>query len=290
MRLKLIYNPAAGRGRAMRHIRAAERHLKALGAEVDPYESVSADDLTREAAASSRNRVKYDRVVVCGGDGTVNLALRDFDLEHGTLGIIPLGSGDDFAQVMRIPKNIRAACEVAVRGRERAVDVATADDFRYLGVASVGFDSEVARFANEKVKRLRGSMIYLYSILRVLPRFQPRRVRINGRDEEIMLAVFANSPRYGGGVRIAPAARLDDRQLDVCIVHRTSRTQLLWTLPRAYNGGHVRKPFVEMRRGAEFRVESNAPMDIFADGEMLTRTPVTFRIAAHRLRVVVPSL
>lgn len=283
MRLFLVYNPAAGRGRAKRHVREAEQHLRQLGAQVDTYESVSPDDLTRAAAAGS---VRYDRVVVCGGDGTLNRAVRDFDLERGSLALIPLGSGDDFARVMRIPRDVRAACEVAVRGRERAVDVATADDLRYLGVAGVGFDSEVAAFANENVKRLRGSAVYLYAILRVLPRFRPRTVRINGRDEEIMFAVFANSPRYGGGIRIAPSAKVDDRQLDVCIVHRTTRTQLLLTLPRAYTGAHVRKKFVETRRGAEFRLESNVPLDIFADGERLMKTPATFRIAPQRLRMV----
>ena len=284
----LVYNPAAGRGRAIRRVREAVGHLRALGAEVEPYESVSPDDLTRAAAAGSRGG-KYDRVVVCGGDGTLNFAVRDFDLEHGTLALLPMGSGDDFARVMRIPRNLRAACEVAMRGRERAVDVGSVDDQRFLGVAGVGFDSEVARFANENARLLRGAAVYLYAILRVLPRFRPRQVRINGRDEEIMFAVFANAPRYGGGIRIAPAARLDDRQLDVCIVHRTSRFQLLATLPRAYSGGHIKKPFVETRRGSEFRVESNTPLDIYADGERLSRTPATFRIAPQKLRIVVPA-
>ncbi len=285
MRLRLIYNPAAGRGRAKQHAREVEQHLRALGATVAPYASSSPEDLTREAAESSRSA--YDRVVICGGDGTLNLALRKFDLARSTLALIPLGSGDDFARVNGIPRDVRAACTVAVSGVVREVDVALANGLRYAGVAGLGFDSEVARFANERVKHIHGSPVYLYATLRVLPSFKPRCVRIDGAEEEIMLAVFGNSPQYGGGIKIAPQALLDDGLLDACIVHRTSRLQLLKTLPRAYRGTHIRSSFVETRRSREFYVESDSPMDVYADGEALTTTPVRFGIAPAKLRIVV---
>lgn len=285
MKLKLIYNPAAGRGRAKHHAREVEQRLRSLGADVEPYASTSPADLTRSAAESSR--AGFDRVVVCGGDGTLNLALRDFDLSRGTLALVPLGSGDDFARVNGIPRDVGGACDVAVNGVVRQVDVALANNLRYAGVAGLGFDSEVARFANERVKHLRGSAVYLYAILRVLPSFRPRRVRIDGRDEEIMFCVVGNSPQYGGGIRITPDALLDDELLDACIVHRTSRFQLLKTLPRAYNGTHVKKAFVETRRAREFHVESDSPMDVYADGELLTTTPVRFSLADQKLRIVV---
>src|SRR5213082_750960 len=92
MRLRLLYNPAAGRGRAKAHVREAEEILRAGGAAVECEGSASPEDMTRLAAESSRG--DYDRVVVCGGDGTLNLAVREFDLERGTLALIPLGSVD----------------------------------------------------------------------------------------------------------------------------------------------------------------------------------------------------
>ncbi|MEA2164740.1 MAG: hypothetical protein QOK37_2867 [Thermoanaerobaculia bacterium] len=287
MRIKLIYNPAAGRGRASRHHAEAERILRELGADVDAHASSSPADMTRAAADASRGA--YDRVVVCGGDGTLHLSVREFDLANGTLALIPLGSGDDFAKVLGIPRDLRAACELALRGNAREVDVALANGIRYLGVAGLGFDSEVARYANENVKFLRGSLVYLYAILRVLPRFTPHRVIINeSRGEEIMFATVANSRQYGGGIRIVPDAKIDDRQLDLCIVHRTSRFQLLKTLPKAYTGAHVKSPFVEMGRGAEFSFDSERPMDVYADGERITATPVLFALANERLRIVAP--
>jgi diacylglycerol kinase (ATP) len=287
VKVKFIFNPAAGRGRAARHHAEAERCLRELGADVDAHASSSPADMTRAAAEASRG--EYERVVVCGGDGTLNLAVREFDLGQGTLALIPQGSGDDFAKVLGLPRKVEAACELALRGSAREVDVAVANGVRFLGVAGLGFDSEVARFANENVKFLRGSLVYLYAILRVLPRFTPHRVVIDGtREEQIMFATVGNSRQYGGGIRIVPDARIDDGQLDLCIVHETSRLQLLKTLPKAYTGAHVRSPFVETGRGTSFTFASDRLLDVYADGERITATPVRFALAPERLRIIAP--
>jgi diacylglycerol kinase (ATP) len=288
--LKVIYNPTAGRGKARRWVREVEERLRSRGARVECEPSEGPDDLVRIGAESSRGG--YDRVVVCGGDGTLNLAVREFDLGRGTLALIPTGSGNDFARVTGIPRTIGAACDLVFDGVVREVDVALANGIRYLGVAGLGFDSEVADFANNHVKFLRGSIVYLYAILRVLPKFMPRRVRIRSgnatRSEEIMFAAVGNSRQYGGGIRITPDALLDDGQLDLCIVHKTTRVELLKTLPKAYTGAHVKSPFVEMSRGREFHVDGDAPMPVYADGEPLTTTPVSFALAEQKLKIIVP--
>ena len=290
MHLKVIYNPAAGRGRARRRVREVEASLRARGARVDCEPSTSPEDLTRIAAESSRDP-RFDRVVICGGDGTLNLAVRDFDLDRGTLALIPGGSGDDFAKVLGLPRDVRRACDVVIDGTPREVDVATANGLRYLGVAGLGFDSEVASYANRNVRFLRGSAVYLYAIFRVLPKFTPRPVRISSgggsRDEEIMFAAVGNSRQYGGGIRITPDASIDDGLLDLIIVHRTTRGQLLKTLPRSYTGSHVKSPFVETGTGTEFRFESATPMEVYADGEPLTTTPVSFALEPRKLKIVV---
>jgi YegS/Rv2252/BmrU family lipid kinase len=290
LKLRLIYNPAGGRGRTRRHVAEAVRELQALGASVDVHASANAADLTRAAADGSRGG--YDRVVVCGGDGSVHYAVRDFDLGRGTLALIPLGSGDDFARVTGVPRTLRAACANVVHGTVRPFDVALANGIRYMGVAGLGFDSDVNRFANQNVRLLRGSAVYVYAILRILPRFTPRPVRIRmndcTRDEQIMFATVGNTRQYGGGIRIVPAADPADGILDYCIVHRTSRFQLVVTLPLAYSGAHVRKPFVETGRGNSFLFESDRPLDVYADGEFVTQTPVSFELEKQKLRLVVP--
>ncbi len=291
MRLKLIYNPAAGRGRARRRIDDVERYLTARGADLDVHATTSPEDLTRVAGEASRGG--FDRVVVCGGDGTMHFAIRHFDLDRGTLATIPLGSGDDFATVLGIPDDLGKACDVALGESLREVDVALANGIRYLGVAGLGFDSEVAAYANRNVKWLRGSAVYLYAILRVLPQFMPHRVRMhidgNERDQQIMFATVGNTRQYGGGIRIVPAAQPDDAVLDYCIVHRTSRLQLLVTLPLAYSGRHVIRRFVETGRGLDFHFAPERPLEVYADGEYVTNTPVTFGLERRKLRVCAPQ-
>ena len=128
----------------------------------------------------------------------------------------------------------------------------------------------------------------------MLPRFTPHRVRmrVDGkqREEEMMFAVVGNTRQYGGGIRIVPAAEVDDGILDFCIVHRTSRMQLLKTLPQAYTGKHVKSSFVETGRGREFFFDSAQPLDVYADGEFVTRTPVTFGLEKEKLKVVAPVI
>ena len=290
MHLKLICNPTAGRGRAHRHIREALSYLESRGARVEMEESRTPEELTRIASESSRQ--DYDRIVICGGDGSLNLAVRDYALGRTPMALLPLGSGDDFATVCGIPKSVNKACDIAIDGEVREVNVATANGKRYMGVAGLGFDSEVNEYANNNGKYLSGSLVYLYAIFRVLPKFKPHRVRIsNGsgtREQEIMFAAVGNSRQYGGGIRIVPEAKIDDDLLDVCIVHSTSIGQLLQTLPRAYTGGHVKKSFVETGRGLEFSFDCDHTLKVFGDGEHLTQTPVTFGLEPKKLPVVVP--
>ena len=176
-------------------------------------------------------------------------------------------------------------------GKVRQVDVVEANGIRYVGVAGLGFDSVVARHANG-VRFLRGSLVYLWSIFRVLPQFQPKRLRMSvdgaPRQDDVMFAVVANSPRYGGGIHIAPRADVSDEMLEAYLVHRTSKGMLLKTLPLAYTGKHVKSEFVEHLRGRHFAIDADEKLELYADGEYVTNTPVEIRIAAEKLGVYVP--
>jgi len=290
MKLRLIVNPTAGRGRAGAKARQARDYLEARRAEVELVESRDRDHLVELAADPSN--AGFDRVVACGGDGTLHWIVRGLDLSATTLAMLPFGSGDDFARVVGVPLDVEGACDVILDGEPREFDVAEANGIRYLGVAGLGFDSEVARYANEEVKRLRGPLVYLYSVFRVLRRFEPRPVTIVEGDvercEQIMFAVVGNTRQYGGGIRIVPAAEPDDGLLDLCVIARCSRWELLKALPAAYGGKHVKNRYVSIVRGTRFGFRSEQPLDVYADGEFLTTTPVTIRLADQRLRFVVP--
>ncbi|HUO84678.1 MAG TPA: diacylglycerol kinase family protein [Thermoanaerobaculia bacterium] len=290
MRIKIVVNPVAGRGRARRWLASAVRSLVERGAEVEVVESRGRDHLIEIGRSASNER--WDRVVACGGDGTLHLLIRDMNLQRVTLGILPSGSGDDFARLLGIPHDPEIAAEYLFSETVREVDVASANGIRFLGVASVGFDAEVARYAHDHARFLRGSAIYLYSIFRVLPRFRPHRVifeRDGDRQEvEMMFAAIGNSSRYGGGIQVVPPAMIDDGLLDVCLVERCSKLDLLRTLPLAYSGKHITRPYVSLLRGRRFRFESEEHLEVFADGEPVTTTPVTLDLEKERLRIVVP--
>ena len=290
MRLRVLFNPAAGRGRAKEKIGRALRHLERRGGLIDFHQTRNPEDMIEKAAASNGN---CDRLVVCGGDGSLHLALRRLDLGKTVVALLPFGSGDDFAQTVGVPRDTASACDTVFDGVPREVDVALVNGTRYVCVAGLGFDSVVTSYAN-RIKRLRGPLVYLAAIARVLPSLKPYRVRLSvdgiEREENIMFAVVANSPRYGAGIRIAPSAEVDDRMLDLTLVRSCSRMRLLATLPKAYSGRHVESPFVETMRGTHFRFESGQPLDVYADGELVATTPVEMSLAPDRLRVVVPRV
>lgn len=262
--------------------------LRAAGAEVLHYESKSREHMIEMARQLTPENC--DRAVVCGGDGSFHLALRGLDLRI-PLAVLPLGSGDDFAKTIGVPSRLELACDTVVNGVIREIDVGVANGLRYIGVAGVGFDSVVAARAN-RVKYLRGSLVYLYSIFSVLPSFKavPMTIAIDGvaETEEVMFAVVGNTHRYGAGVLIAPAAKVDDGLLDLYVIGKCGMWDLLTTLPKAYTGKHVNSPFVRSARGRAMRIETATPMEVYADGEPLTSTPVEISIAPEKLKIIVP--
>jgi diacylglycerol kinase (ATP) len=288
MKLRLLLNPSAGRGRAAKRVGAAVEELQRLGAEVSLGVASSAPhlaELAREASAGT-----WDRIVACGGDGTVHWVLRGLDRERAVLGVLGLGSGNDLSRVLKMPQSVAESCRMLLEGDVVPFDVATANGVPWLGVGALGFDSEVARYANDHVRHLRGSLAYLYAIFRVIGKFTPHEIRIEidgeSRTEHVMLLAVGNTHRYGGGIAIVPTAQPDDGMLDLCIVSRCSRWQLLRTLPKAYRGRHVESPFVRIERVERLAVTASETLELFADGEPVTTTPVELAIAPQKLRIV----
>ena len=167
-------------------------------------------------------------------------------------------------------------------------------------VGGVGLDAEIARRANQLPRWLRGHGGYALSLPSALLHFTPFQVRISVLDSEqnsatdriagpVMLAAFANAPAYGGGIRIAPDARLDDRKLDICVVGKLTKLRLLRLFPSVYFGRHLGIRQVEYLQTEHVRVETDQPMDVYADGEYVCRTPVEVSIEPAALKVIVPA-
>ena len=273
----------------MRRLPEAEAELRRLGADFRTVQTLDpghARELAAEAAGAG------ETVAALGGDGFLRLLaepLRDTD---GALAVLPAGRGNDLARVLGISDDVVEAVRTAVQGTDRMIDVAEAAGEPYLGIASLGFDSDANRIANES-RVVRGNLVYLYAALRALWSWKSAgfTVTVDGEVHELRgySVAVANSKAYGGGMYIAPQAELDDGLLDVISIGETSKPRWLMNLPSVFRGRHVNDPSVTVLRGGEVSVSADRPFRIYADGDPIGDVPLTMTVRPRCLRVVVPA-
>ncbi|GAA3861379.1 diacylglycerol/lipid kinase family protein [Tessaracoccus defluvii] len=291
----VVCNARSGGGRAGRVLPKVRARLMAGLPDAQLHVVVSnsfeeARDLTRTAALSARGG---DLVVVMGGDGMAHLGLNACAGTEATLGLVPAGTGNDFARGVGIPGGIHEAVEAIVHGRTRQVDlshVMNPDGQYYVGaVVSSGYDARVNRATNDIRIRL-GALSYGYIALRELANFSPLtyRLTVDGQERELraMLVAVANTGLFGGGMRIAPDADPADGLLDITVIKEASRGKLLRLLPSLYSGNFVKDPAVELLRARHVTVDGDG-LFIMGDGEELGQVPATVEIAPGALRVIV---
>lgn len=283
----LLVNPAAAGGRAL-GVLGEVRPILDAAADVRVVETRGLDhalDEARVAAAAG------ETVTAIGGDGTVGClagALRDAPVP---LAIVPGGRGNDFARVLGIPFEPAAAARVVLEGHERLVDVAEVNGRPFVGIASLGFDSDANRIANE-TRLIRGNLVYVVAALRALAawRHASYTVIVDGErhDWRGYSVAVGNSKAYGGGMMLIPHAEVDDGRLDVFLSGESSKLSFLRYLPKVFKGAHVHNPSVRFLKGSEVRIHADRPFTVYADGDPIGDLPVTVGIRERCLRVVVP--
>jgi diacylglycerol kinase (ATP) len=292
-------NPAAGRGRGDRDVAAVVAALRSAGLDVTEIRAPGPAAAGAACAAAVAGGV--DALVAVGGDGTVHLAVQAVAGTSTALGIIPAGTGNDFAAALGVPPDpLRAAEALAARllgGGPVAVDAVRttrADggpDHWWACVLASGFDSAVNERAN-RMRWPRGPRRYDLAILAELARLRPLdyRLTLDGVAQELrgVLVAVGNTDSYGGALRMCPAADPADGLLDVTVVGPVSRFQLMRVKPRVYTGMHVDHPLVSTYRAAEVRIESPG-VTAYADGERLGPLPLTLTCVPGALTVLAPG-
>jgi diacylglycerol kinase (ATP) len=305
----VIVNPASAGGRTARDWPRVQRCLVDAGVDFEPRMTSAAGDATRLAREALREG--FARVVALGGDGTLNEVLNGFfDPEtrqpvssEAVLGMIPSGTGGDFRKSAGIPLAHAAACALLARGDSRLVDAGRVDYHGggapgprwFVNIADCGIGGDVVRRVNASRKSRGGTVTFLYHSLAALATFGSRMVRVDIDGEAIegpmQSVVVANGSYFGGGMRVAPGARLDDGLFDVVLTADHGLRRSLAGLPGLYKGRHVGRPGITVRRGRVVTVTplEQRPVLFDVEGEQVGRAPATLTCLPGAIRLCAPA-
>jgi YegS/Rv2252/BmrU family lipid kinase len=259
------------------------RHAVTSGTELrDTLERVVADD--------------HDLLVVGGGDGSVGYAAGLVAGTDVTLGILPLGTANDFARTLQLPTDLRAACQTVASGKVVDIDLGRVDERPYVNVASVGLSVGVIEALTPGLKRRLGPLAYPVAALRAYRRHTPFRARLEfpagEREplelEDLLQVAVGNGRHYGGGNAVSPTAGIDDHILDVYAIER-GRLRDHVSIARLFKDGS----FVEHERVHHLttrcvRLVTEPPLPVNLDGELAAMTPSLFEIQRNAVHVIVP--
>ncbi len=271
-KIRFLVNPSSG-GAAGRRALPAIRAGLPRGARL----VVSRDGAHLAAEARRAVDEGVERLVVAGGDGTFHLVVPALIGAATCLGLVPVGRGNDFAASLGVPAAVPEAVRLALTARERRIDVGRAGDHRFAFYCGAGFDSAVSATADEHSRRLPSSITYILATVRTLMSFRPPAAQVEwqgGRFAgELMFATVCNGPMFGGGMLIAPEAELDDGLLDLVLVRKVSRLELLRVFPRVFRGTHVDHPAISIHRTPWVRMRFTQEALLGCDGEVLGPLP-----------------
>jgi YegS/Rv2252/BmrU family lipid kinase len=289
MPLALLVNPASAGGKTLKLLPEVEAALDARRAVFRVQRTKGLEHGAEQALLA----VEAGEVpVVVSGDGLVGAVGGAMAGSDTPLGILPGGRGNDLARVLGIPGGPIDAVAALFAGHSRRIDVAEANGRRFLGIVSVGFDSECNRLANE-VTLIRSNLVYVYSLLRTLIGWKPARFTIRVDDERTRFTGYsvsvANNSTFGGGMRIAPDADLEDGLFDVIAIGEVGKLRFLANLPKVFKGTHVEGEEVQVFRAPHLELTASKQFPVYADGEHLTDLPASLRVLPRALRVLVPA-
>jgi YegS/Rv2252/BmrU family lipid kinase len=280
---KLILNPTAGRGRARTLADGIQSELRARGVETDIVRTRHVRDAVDVAHRAHDDG--YETVIAAGGDGTIHEVANGLmhaagDGVAGTLGIVPIGTGNDFIKSAGVPADWREACQVIGAGYKRRIDVGCINGEYFVNQAGIGFDAQVSIEALN-ITWARGMAVYVLALARnMLLSYRTPHVALemDGRhtEQRITLVTIGNGRCAGGGFWLTPAAELDDGWFDICVADQLSKPGILALIPHVMRGTHVGKRAITLSQARKILVVSAEPLPIQADGEILDA-------GAHRL-------
>jgi len=265
-----------------------------LGATYAIRDPVRLSETVREVLGDGSG---YETLILGGGDGSVSSVV-DFLAHHDvTLGLLPLGTANDFARTLGIPPEVDGACDAIARGKVVDVDLGLAGENYYVNVASVGLGVGATRSLAPWVKKSVGPLAYPVAAIKAFMTHEPFSARLVFPDgdhepvehERLLQVAVGNGRFYGGGMVVAPGSGIDDKSLDVYAIRLGRHRDLLGAARYLKSGDFIRNESVSQYRTARVRLETDPQLSVNIDGELVARTPQDFSVAANALKVLVPQ-
>ena len=274
----------------------ASKLLASLGVEIGAsyalQDAARLPETVREAVGEG-----HDPIIMGGGDGSVSSTV-DF-LAHNdvTLGLLPLGTANDFARTLEIPGDLEAACRTIANGKVVDIDLGLAGDNFYVNVASVGLGVEATRALSPQLKKRIGPLAYPVAAIKAFLKHEPFTARLSFPDGDhepvgygrLMQVAVGNGRFYGGGMVVAPDSGIDDRTLDVYAIKLGRQRDLFGVARYLKSGDFVKNESVDHFRTRRVRLETEPELSVNVDGELVAKTPEEFSVAANALHVIVPE-
>jgi diacylglycerol kinase (ATP) len=298
MKAKLIANPVAGKDDAADVLVGINDRLRPAFGDFDIVLTVAAGDAGRAAAQAVADGCEH--LFVAGGDGTLNEVINGVAAVPGalsrvTFGLLPLGTGNDFARALAIPEDLDGALDIVAQGGVTEVDLGVLDDRCFVNASAGGFIAEASDAVDPGLKTVAGKLAYLIGGAGALLDHEPVRLAltVDGRrlpERDVSLFAVCNSRLLGGGRLIAPFAAVDDGLLDVCLVASMKTLELAALLTKVTSGAHVDDERVTYFRARTLDLASPAPFKVNTDGEVIEVTRCSYRVLPRAVRFFADEL
>ncbi len=289
--LYFIVNPISGNGKSLKVFPELEKYLNEKHIK---YEALytkykgHAIELVQEVVLKAHDQI----IVVVGGDGTLNEVINGLQTNVIPIGYIPTGTGNDYAREMNIPKDPLLALKRILEKNIRKIDIGKINQNYFVNVASMGFDAEIAKYANQtKLKKFLGRFVYVLGVIKTLRNFKPKGLDITIDNKiysfnRVWLIAIANNRFYGGGMVISPNAKNNDGLFDICVIKDINGFQLLKLFPTVFSGKHVKYPMVKIIRGKNITINTEEQLVIQTDGEIIEHMNINAEVLYHGIAVL----
>jgi diacylglycerol kinase (ATP) len=291
-RARIIYNPTSGREVFKRHLATVLQKLETAGYETSCHATTKAGDAS-EASRIAVER-KYDLVIAAGGDGTINEVVNGIAEKQyrPKLGVIPVGTTNDFARALQIPRDIEAATDIIVQGDTLPVDIGKMNDSYFINIAGGGRITELTYEVPSRLKTMLGQLAYYLKGIEMLPSIRATDVSIeyDGKlfEGEAMLFLIGLTNSVGGFEKLAPDSSINDGLFSLIILKKTNLAEFIRVVTAAVRGEHVNDPNIIYTQANHIKVRSSEKMQLNIDGEFGGLLPADFENLYRHLEVFVP--